>query len=73
MIFTGPKLNITEIRLVNGKGQYDGRVEIKVGGTWGTICDVGFDIYAADRICQMMGLRWVSLNQRISFYCTACH
>ncbi|XP_053387660.1 deleted in malignant brain tumors 1 protein-like [Mercenaria mercenaria] len=53
----GPSLNITEARLVNGTGAYDGRAEIKVNGTWGTICDNNFDILAADLFCNMLGLR----------------
>ncbi|XP_053387315.1 deleted in malignant brain tumors 1 protein-like [Mercenaria mercenaria] len=53
----GPTLNITAARLVNGTGPYDGRAEINVNGTWGTICDENFNIQAADLFCDLMGLR----------------
>ncbi|XP_053387316.1 uncharacterized protein LOC128551050 [Mercenaria mercenaria] len=53
----GPILNITAARLVNGTGQYDGRAEINVNGTWGTICDENFNIQAADLFCGLMELR----------------
>ncbi|XP_052771198.1 scavenger receptor cysteine-rich type 1 protein M130-like [Mya arenaria] len=32
------RLNITNVRLVDGVGLYDGIVEVLVGDTWGTIC-----------------------------------
>ncbi|XP_053386927.1 uncharacterized protein LOC123542089 isoform X2 [Mercenaria mercenaria] len=57
VICWGPPLNITEARLANGTDQYDGRAEIKVNGTWGTICDSNFDMFGADLFCNMLGLR----------------
>ncbi|XP_045183285.2 cell death abnormality protein 1-like [Mercenaria mercenaria] len=53
----GPTLNIAAARLVNGTGPYDGRAEINVNGTWGTICDENFNIQAADLFCDLLGLR----------------
>ncbi|XP_060570002.1 uncharacterized protein LOC132728362, partial [Ruditapes philippinarum] len=53
----GPVLNITDARLVNGTSVNDGRAEIKVNDTWGTICDTNFDIHAADLFCRLIGLR----------------
>jgi hypothetical protein len=42
---------------VNGTSVNDGRAEIKVNDTWGTICDTNFDIHAADLFCRLIGLR----------------
>ncbi|XP_045179635.2 deleted in malignant brain tumors 1 protein-like [Mercenaria mercenaria] len=53
----GPILNITDVRLADGTGPYDGRAEIKVNGTWGTICDKNFNINDADVFCNMLGLK----------------
>lgn len=50
-------MNITNGRLLNGTGPYDGRAEIKVGEQWGTICDKNFDIADADAFCRLLGLR----------------
>ncbi|XP_052271435.1 scavenger receptor cysteine-rich type 1 protein M130-like [Dreissena polymorpha] len=51
----GRPLVIQEIRLVNGSSNNDGRVEIKVLDTWGTVCDDDFGIEDALVICKMMG------------------
>ena len=53
----GPKLNITDVRLANGTGPFDGRAEIKINDTWGTICDMNFNINDADTFCNMLGLK----------------
>ncbi|XP_053374890.1 deleted in malignant brain tumors 1 protein-like [Mercenaria mercenaria] len=50
-------VNITEARLENGTGPYDGRAEVKVNSTWGTICGTNFDETQADSFCNLLGLR----------------
>ena len=50
-------LNISApVRLVNGSSHPpQGRVEIQINGTWGTVCDDGFDNDDAGIICEMLG------------------
>ncbi|XP_052236237.1 uncharacterized protein LOC127848005 isoform X4 [Dreissena polymorpha] len=48
-------LYIQEIRLVDGNSTFDGRVEIKVFNTWGTVCNDLFGIEEANVICKMIG------------------
>ena len=44
------------MRLVGGNKRSKGRVEIRVSGTWGTICsDPYFSIYDARVICRTLG------------------
>ena len=44
-----------ELRLVNGDGNSNGRVETCLGGIWGTICNIGWDDEDAASICQSLG------------------
>nr|XP_054763719.1 deleted in malignant brain tumors 1 protein-like [Lytechinus pictus] len=46
---------VPESRLAGGSNHSEGRVEIKVGEEWRTICGVGFDDIDASIICNQMG------------------
>lgn len=67
-VFPGPPLNITDGRLSNGTGEYDGRAEIKVGDQWGSICDENFGIADADAFCRLLGLRQEADCLKLPFY-----
>ncbi|KAK3741862.1 hypothetical protein QZH41_003430, partial [Actinostola sp. cb2023] len=43
-----------KVRLANGRYPSEGRVEIKYGSRWGTICNDNFDISEANVICRML-------------------
>ena len=43
------------VRLRDGTTSNQGRVELKLNGTWGTICDDYWGIEEANVICRMVG------------------
>lgn len=58
-VVTGENTECThgEVRLINdqGAGPRVGRVEICIGGSWGTVCDDGWDNNNAIVVCRQLG------------------
>ncbi len=50
--------NDTEVRLAGGSSETNGRVELCLGGHWGTICDYqsSWGSENAAVVCQQLGL-----------------
>ena len=43
------------IRLVNGRSECSGRLEISHNGEWGTICDDEWEMSNTDVVCRQLG------------------
>ena len=50
-----PDAEALELRLADGRGPCDGRVEMKLRGRWGTVYDGAWGMNHAEVVCQQLG------------------
>uniref|UniRef100_H2ZTM1 Serine protease 12 n=1 Tax=Latimeria chalumnae TaxID=7897 RepID=H2ZTM1_LATCH len=61
-----PEGSAVPVRLVGGKEDYEGRVEVYHDGKWGTICDDQWNDLNAEVICRQLGLRFLILKYGVA-------
>ena len=52
-----------DIQLIGGRGDFEGRVEICSGETWGTVCDDGFTRREAGVVCRQLGYNFTGADR----------
>ncbi|XP_032680376.1 uncharacterized protein LOC116848411 isoform X2 [Odontomachus brunneus] len=57
-----------ELRLVDGNGSLQGRVEVRHHGVWGTVCDDDFTSTAAAVICRSLGYGGKAIAKKNGFF-----
>ncbi len=68
-LFTSDNLDGNyEIRLAGGPTEREGRVEIFVGGVWGTVCDTHWTIDHAHVVCRQLGYSSALASYKGSWY-----
>ncbi|KAL3887262.1 hypothetical protein ACJMK2_027206 [Sinanodonta woodiana] len=61
----GVQCSPTKVRLVQGLGPWEGRVELLIGGQWSTVCDNDFGSEEAHVICSMLGFKQRDANYTV--------
>ncbi|CAL7933954.1 unnamed protein product [Xylocopa violacea] len=51
-----------DIRLAGSDNKHEGRIEVKILGVWGQVCDDGFGMIDADVICKELGFNLGALE-----------
>ncbi|CAH2236667.1 jg20886 [Pararge aegeria aegeria] len=47
---------IVPIRLLGGRTPHEGRLQVRIDGKWGTVCNYGWNIQNAALVCNQVGL-----------------
>lgn len=63
-----PYTVIEDIRLRDGYSQFSGRVEVYVGGEWGTVCSDRWDIEDAHVACRWLGFDGADSAKTMAFF-----
>lgn len=52
----------SNVRLVDGPGPWNGRLEIKSNGVWGSVCWDSWNQSNTNVVCETLGFRYVFMS-----------
>ena len=53
------------VRLLGGKTEHEGRLQVMIDGKWGTVCDYGWNMINAALVCHQLGLALNPIDWRL--------
>jgi len=60
--------DLIDVRLVDGNGSYQGRVEVFFDGKWGTVCGHSWFLKEANVVCRQFGFKKALAAQRSAVF-----
>ena len=57
-----------EVRLVDGSGPHEGRVEVCINEAWGTVCSNGWSNTDANVVCKQLGYLPIGLHNNVIIF-----
>ncbi|XP_071504919.1 scavenger receptor cysteine-rich domain-containing group B protein-like [Diadema antillarum] len=67
-LFIGVPAGAEDVRLVDGSGSYEGRVEVLYDSQWGTVCHNYWDIMDASVVCKQLGFANATDSFRYAYF-----
>ncbi|XP_072166906.1 scavenger receptor cysteine-rich domain superfamily protein-like [Diadema setosum] len=64
----GVPAGAADVRLVDGSGSYEGRVEVLYDSQWGTVCHNYWDIVDASVVCKQLGFANATDSFRYAYF-----